>query len=234
MNERFQRTEMLLGSEGIGRLNSARIIVFGVGGVGGAVCEAAARAGIGHIELVDHDVVSITNINRQIIALTSTVGRKKVDVMRERILDINPAAEVVARDMFYTTETADEIDFSKYDYVVDAVDTVTAKLLIAEKCTSAGTPVISSMGTGNKLNPTRFEVCDIYKTEGCPLARIMRKELRKRGVGKLTVVFSPEEPIDTGAKEIGVRPVPGSVPFVPPAAGFVIAGKMIRDIVGVS
>ena len=224
MAEVFSRTELLVGSDKLDKLRNARVIIFGVGGVGGYVTEALARSGVGYIELVDKDTVSESNINRQIIALRSTIGKYKTEVMRDRIKDINPDAEVVVRNCFYLPETANDFDFTKYDYVVDAVDTVTAKLSIIVEADKAGTPVISSMGAGNKMDPTRFQVADIYKTSVCPLAKVMRRELKKRGIRKLKCVYSTEEPV------INAR-TPGSIAFVPSVAGLIIAGEVIKDII---
>ena len=236
MKEIFSRSALLLGEEGIEKLNKSKVAVFGVGGVGGYVAEALARSGVGHFVLVDNDDVSITNINRQIIATTKTVGRDKVEVMRERILEINPEADIEIRKCFYLPENADTFDFSDYSYVVDAVDTVTAKLEIIVRAKEADVPVISSMGAGNKLDPTKFEVADIYKTSVCPLAKVMRHECKKRGITKLKVVYSKEEsmkPIMTSNEEIpeGKRAIPGSVAFVPSVAGLIIAGEVVKDIV---
>ena len=236
MKEIFSRSALLLGEEGIEKLNKSKVAVFGVGGVGGYVAEALARSGVGHFVLVDNDDVSITNINRQIIATTKTVGRDKVEVMRERILEINPEADIEIRKCFYLPENADTFDFSDYSYVVDAVDTVTAKLEIIVRAKEADVPVISSMGAGNKLNPTKFEVADIYKTSVCPLAKVMRHECKKRGIKKLKVVYSKEEsmkPIMKSNEEIpeGKRAIPGSVAFVPSVAGLIIAGEVVKDIV---
>ena len=224
MAEVFSRTELLIGSDKLDKLRNAHVIIFGVGGVGGYVTEALARSGVGYIELVDKDTVSESNINRQIIALHSTIGKYKTEVMRDRIKDINPDAEVVVRNCFYLPETANDFDFTKYDYVVDAVDTVTAKLSIIVEADKAGTPVISSMGAGNKMDPTRFQVADIYKTSVCPLAKVMRRELKKRGIRKLKCVYSTEEPV------INAR-TPGSIAFVPSVAGLIIAGEVIKDII---
>ena len=225
---------MLIGKDASARLAGADVIVFGVGGVGGYVCEALARAGVGGLALVDHDTVEITNINRQITALTSTLGRNKADVMRDRILDINPNCRVTVHNVFFNAETAGNFDFSKYSYVVDAIDTVTSKLLIAKLCDDAGTALISCMGTGNKLDPSRFRVDDIYKTSGCPLARVMRRELKKLGIKKLAVLYSPEEPKKRpeGASpaQTGRKIPPATISFVPPVAGMMIAGKVICDI----
>ena len=190
----FSRTAFLLGEEGVEKLKKSRVAIFGIGGVGGYVAEALARSGVGALDLIDKDVVSVSNINRQIIALHSTVGRKKTEVMAERIKDINPEIQVTVHDVFYLPETASEFDFSKYDYVVDAIDTVSGKLALVEQAYQAKTPIISSMGAGNKLDPTAFEVADISKTSVCPLARVMRRELKKRGIEHLKVVYSKEEP----------------------------------------
>lgn len=231
----FQRTEMLLGNDAVKKLKDSHVIIFGVGGVGGYVAEAVARSGVGHISLVDRDTVSITNINRQIIALHSTIGRYKAEVMRDRILDINPDAEVTVHNCFFLPENADDFDFTQYDYVVDAVDTVTAKLEIIMRAKQKNVPVISSMGAGNKLDPTKFELADIYKTSVCPLARVMRYELKRRGVKKLKVVYSTEEsrkPVGAQKDEHGKVP-PGSSAFVPSAAGLIIASAVIRDLSGV-
>lgn len=222
--QQFHRTERLIGQEAVKKLNNARVIVFGVGGVGSYVCEALARAGIGAMEIVDKDVVDITNINRQLIALHSTIGKPKVEVCRNRLLDINPGMEVTARQCFYLPEESDEFDFSRYDYVVDAIDNVTAKLDIICKAKEAGVPVISSMGTGNKLDPMAFKIADIEKTKVCPLAKVMRKELRKRGVSGVKVVYSEEEPADTESR------TPASISFVPSAAGLLIAKAVIEDL----
>lgn len=233
MREEWIRTGMLLGDAAIERLKKSSVAVFGVGGVGGYAAEALARTGIGKIELIDRDVVSRSNINRQIIALQSTVGRPKVEVMRERMLDINPEIQVTARQCFYLPENASEFDFKNYDYVVDAVDTVTAKLSIIMRAREAGVPVISSMGAGNKLDPSLFEVADISKTSVCPLAKVMRKELKARGIRGVKVVYSKEPPkkLFYEAKEENRRMTPGSIAFVPAAAGLVLAGEVIRDIV---
>lgn len=244
MNQ-FERTEILIGQESMRRLSSKRVAIFGVGGVGGYTAEALARCGVGALDLFDNDTVSFSNLNRQIIALHSTVGRFKVDVMCERILDINPNASVLVHRVFYLPENADKYDLSVYDYVVDAIDTVSGKLEIIVRCKKAGVRVISAMGAGNKLDPTRFEVSDIYKTSVCPLARVMRRELRSRGVKDLKVVYSREEPVrsEPGSrtgnerfrdeKETAVSGrVPGSVSFVPSAAGLIIAGEVVRELAG--
>ncbi len=227
MEDRFSRTELLLGSKALKKLAESRVAVFGVGGVGGYVVEALARCGVGNIDVIDADTVSISNINRQIIATEKTVGRAKVDVCAERIKDINPIAKVNAYRVFYLPETEDLFDFSKYDYIIDAIDTVTGKIALAVNAQKANTPIISSMGAGNKLDPTAFEVADIYKTSVCPLARVMRSELRKRGVTKLKVIYSKEPPIKNKSGER----VPGSVAFVPSVAGLIIAGEVIKDLI---
>lgn len=237
MLNQFSRTELLIGAENMRRLRQARVAVFGIGGVGGYVAEGLARSGVGTLELIDHDKVSVTNINRQIIATTKTVGRYKVDVAKERILEINPDAKVYARPVFYLPGTEDAFDFTGYDYVVDAIDTVTGKLEIIQRAEEAGVPVISSMGAGNKLNPAEFEVADIYKTSVCPLAKVMRRELKKRGVKRLKVVYSKEKPLVplsecAGALEdSGKRQTPGSMAFVPSVAGLIIAGEVIKDLI---
>lgn len=230
-NERFSRTELLLGENAIMKLEDTRVAIFGVGGVGGYVAEALCRSGVGAIDLIDADTVSASNINRQIIALTSTVGRAKVEVMRERMLDINPDVKVSVHKIFYSEENSGEIDLSAYDYVVDAIDTVKSKLHLIEKAKACGVKIISSMGAGNKLDPTAFEVSDIYKTSVCPLARVMRTELRKRGVKDLKVVYSKEEPQHAVADGEGTRHAPGSVAFVPSVVGLIIAGEVIKDLV---
>lgn len=234
MEEAFSRTERLIGQSNMQILSEARIIVFGIGGVGSYVAEALARCGIGHFLLVDNDTVSESNLNRQLIATHRTIGMDKVLVMRERILDINPRAEIEVRKCFYLPECADTFDFSKYDYVVDAIDTVTAKIDIIVKAKACGTPVISSMGTGNKLDPTKLLVSDIYKTSMCPLAKVMRKELKARKIKNLKVVYSTEQAISVPEDGNGRRPVPGSVSFVPSVAGLMIAGEVIRDLIGVT
>ena len=232
VKEEHIRSAMLLGENGIKKLTAAKVAVFGVGGVGGYVCEALARAGVGELHLFDNDVVSLSNINRQIIALHSTVGRPKVEVMRERILDINPDCKVVTHQVFYLPENADDFPLSDFDYVADAIDTVSAKIELAVRCTAAGMPLISAMGTGNKLDATRFVVTDLSKTSGCPLARVMRRELKARGIGHLKVVYSTEEakkPISLTEEE-GARIPPASLPFVPPVAGLLMAGEIIRTL----
>lgn len=230
MKEQFSRTGLLIGEEGIQRLQQARVAVFGIGGVGGYVVEALARSGVGAFDLIDNDTVCESNINRQIIATFETLGRAKVDVMRERILCINPKAEVRVYNCFFLPENAGEFDFSDYSYVVDAVDTVTAKLEIIMRAKAAGVPVISCMGAGNKLDPTKFEVTDIYKTSVCPLAKVMRRELKKRGVEALKVVYSTEEAMKS-PENAGRRSTPGSIAFVPSVAGLIAAGEVVKDIV---
>lgn len=234
MIDRFSRSRLLLGDNAIELLKNSTVAVFGVGGVGGYVCEALARSGVGTLVIVDHDTVSLTNINRQIIALESTVGEKKVDVLKKRLLDINPEINVVARDEFFLPENSDTFDFSKYDYVVDAIDTVSGKIEIVMKAKAVGACVISSMGAGNKLDPTRFEVADIFSTSVCPLARVMRTELRKRGVDSLKVVYSKEvakKPLESEEKS-GKRQTPGSLAFVPSVVGLIIASEVVKDLVG--
>ena len=235
MHEQFLRTQMLLGTDALEKLQKARVAVFGIGGVGGYTVEALARSGIGQLDLIDNDDVSISNINRQILATHSTVGMPKVEAAKRRILDINPGCIVQTHQVFYTPETADQFDFTQYDYIVDAIDTVTGKLQLVERATAAGTPIICCMGTGNKLDASAFEVADISKTTMCPLARIMRKELGKRGIKHLKVVYSKEEALTpTGWEEeaaaLGKRQIPGSVAFVPGAAGLILAGEVIKDI----
>lgn len=249
MLTQFSRTELLLGKEGMERLKNARVAVFGVGGVGGYVCEALVRSGVGSFDLIDDDKVCLTNLNRQIIATRSTVGKYKVDVMKERMLDINPDVQVETYKCFFLPENADDFPFAEYDYVVDAVDTVTAKIELVMKCQSMGVPIISSMGAGNKLNASAFQVADIYKTKMCPLAKVMRRELKKRGVKKLKVVYSEEKPTrpiedmaiscrthcicPPGAahKCTERRDIPGSVAFVPSVAGLIVAGEVVKDLV---
>ena len=248
MLNQFSRTQLLLGTEAMEKLKRARVAVFGIGGVGGYVCEALVRSGVGAFDLVDDDKVCLTNLNRQIIATRKTVGKYKVEVMRERILEINPDCDVRVHQCFYLPETADQFNFSDYDYVVDAVDTVTAKVTLVLEAQKAGVPIISCMGAGNKLDPSRFRVADIYKTQGCPLARVMRTALRKRGVKKLKVIYSdeiPTRPIEDmsiscrshcicppGAKHKCTerRDIPGSTAFVPSVAGLIIAGEVVKDL----
>lgn len=223
MKEQFERTSLLIGEEAISKLNNSKVLIFGVGGVGGYVAEALARTGVGSITIVDKDTVSESNINRQIIALHSTVGRDKVDVLKERMLDINPDLNVDARKCFFLPDNAIEFDFSQYDYIVDAVDTVTAKLQIIVQAEEAGVRVISAMGAGNKVHPEMFEIADIYKTEMCPLAKVMRRELKNRGIKKLKVVYSKEKPVYKGD-------VPGSIAFSPSVAGLLMASEVVRDL----
>ena len=239
MSEQFLRTEMLLGSAAIQKLHSARVAVFGLGGVGGYVVEALARSGVGSLDLIDSDSVSVSNLNRQILATHSTVGMLKVDAARQRVLDINPACNVRTYPIFYTPDTADQFDFTQYDYIADAIDTVTGKLALVERAKAAGTPIICCMGTGNKLDASAFQVADISKTAMCPLARVMRRELSKRGIRHLKVVYSQEEALTpTGCEEeaaaLGKRQIPGSVAFVPGAAGLLLAGEVVRDLTGFS
>ena len=221
---------MLIGEESLKKLSTMHIAVFGIGGVGGYVTEALARCGVGEFDLIDNDTVNITNINRQIIATHDTLGRYKTEVMKERILSINPDAKVNLHNTFYLPENSAEFDFTKYDYIVDAVDTVTAKIEIIINAKKAGTPVISSMGTGNKLDPTQFEIADIYKTSVCPLAKVMRRELKKRGINSLKVLYSTEEPVKSIVGEVGEKPVPASIAFVPSVAGLIIAGEVIKEL----
>lgn len=225
MRESMERTAYLIGEEGVNRLSGKHVALFGVGGVGGYVAEALGRAGVGSITLVDKDTVSESNINRQIIATYETIGQRKTEVMANRLRSINPDIRVECRDCFFLPETADDFDFTGYDYVVDAVDTVTAKLELVKRANEAGVPIISCMGTGNKLDPSRFEIADIAKTTVCPLAKVMRRELKKRGIFHLKVLYSKEEPI----KKEGTA-VPGSISFVPPVAGLMIAGEVIKDL----
>lgn len=237
---RFSRTELLLGREKLEKLRAARVAVFGIGGVGGFAAEALARSGVGAIDLIDHDRIAQSNINRQIIAMDSTLGRYKTEVMRERIRDINPDCEVREYRCFYLPGESGAFDFSRYSYIVDAMDTVAAKLGLACEASSAGIPLISSMGTGNKLNPLGFQICDIYETSVCPLARVMRRELKKRGIEKLKVVYSKEVPLkhaegvlmdDKIPEGSARRSLPGSTAFVPPAAGLIIASEVVRELI---
>ncbi len=229
----LSRSEMLFGEEGLAKLQKTRIAVFGVGGVGGYAVEALARSGVGALELIDSDTVSLSNLNRQIIATWDTLGQYKVDAAKARVLSINPQAKVETHRIFFLPETAERFDFGAYDYVIDAIDTVSAKLALAERTYAAGTPIISAMGAGNKLDPTAFEVADIYETSICPLARVMRTELRKRGIPRLKVVYSKELPIRPrpDAAQEGRKRVPGSCAFVPAAAGLILAGEVVKDIV---
>lgn len=234
MLDQFARTGLLLGEEAMTKLSNSRVAIFGVGGVGGYVCEALVRSGVGQFDIIDDDKVCLSNINRQIIATRKTVGQYKVDVMKERMTDINPDVIVNVHKCFFLPENADEFPFENYDYVVDAVDTVTAKIELVLKCQEKGVPIISSMGAGNKLDASAFRVADIYKTQMCPLAKVMRRELKKRNVKKLKVVYSEEKPLkpieDMSTSER--RSIPGSVAFVPSVAGLIIAGEVVKDIIG--
>ena len=221
----------MLGKEAMQKLAASRVAVFGVGGVGGYTVEALVRSGIGAIDIIDSDTVSVSNLNRQIIALRSTVGQYKVDVFEERIGQINPDCTVRKYRTFFMPDTAGEFDFSQYDYVVDAIDTVTGKIELAVRCSECGTPIISSMGAGNKLNPAMLEVADIYETSVCPLARVMRYELRKRGIPALKVVYSKEKPLTPQGEKGGGKIVPGSTAFVPSAAGLIAASEVIKDLI---
>ncbi len=241
MLDQFSRTELLLGKSAMERLAKCRVAVFGIGGVGGYVCEALARSGVGALDLIDDDKVALSNINRQIIATTKTVGEYKTDVMKARILEINPEAEVNTYKCFFLPENASDFPFDKYDYVVDAIDTVTAKIELVMQCQMAGVPIMSSMGAGNKLDPTKFRVADIYKTQMDPLAKVMRRELKKRGIKKLKVVYSEEEPVIQAEDATAVqadrpgskrRGIPGSTAYVPSVAGLIIAGEVIKDLTG--
>ena len=243
MMTQFLRTELLLGEEAVKKLSAARVAVFGIGGVGGYTCEALVRSGVGAFDLIDDDKVSLTNLNRQIIATQKTIGRDKVEVMKERMLDINPDTDVRIYKRFFLPENAEEFPFAEYNYIVDAVDTVTAKIALVMKAKEKGIPVISSMGAGNKLNADMFRVSDIYQTNVCPLAKVMRRELKKRGVEKLKVVYSEEKPIkphvdnlfdtDIDQEHSQKRAIPGSVAFVPSVAGLIIAGEVIKDLCGI-
>ncbi len=228
----FSRTELLLGQEGVEKLKKARVAVFGVGGVGGYVVEALARSGVGTLDLIDNDVVSLSNINRQIIALHSTLGKPKTEVAAERAKDINPDITVHVHNVFYLPETATRFDFSAYDYVVDAIDTVSGKIALVEQAKAANVPIISAMGAGNKVDPTAFMVADVSQTTVCPLARVMRRELKKRGIEHLKVVYSKEEPLPAKAvdEETG-KPIPASVAFVPSVVGFIVASEVIKDLI---
>ena len=238
MHNQFSRTKLLIGTDKLERLSRARVAVFGIGGVGGYVAEALARSGVGALDLIDNDKVSLTNLNRQIYALHSTIGRYKVDVAKERILDINPKAQVTGSCTFYLPETADQFDFASYDYVVDAIDTVTGKLTLIQQAVEAGTAVISAMGAGNKMDPSAFQVADISETSVCPLAKVMRRELKKRGISHVKVFYSKEKPIkpqaakETPEEANGRRQTPGSMAFVPAAAGLMIAAEVVRDLTG--
>ena len=229
----FSRTELLLGEKSVEKLAKKRIAVFGVGGVGGFVCEGLVRAGIGEIDIIDKDTVAVSNLNRQLIALHSTVGQNKVDVLEERLKDINPKLILRKYKCFFLPETSYNFDFKQYNYVVDAIDTVTGKIELVLKAEEAGVPIISAMGAGNKLDPTAFQVADIYKTSVCPLARVMRRELKKRGIEKLKVVYSKEEPVKPVFAE-GEETVPGSVSFVPSVMGLIIAGEIVKELLSLS
>lgn len=247
MVNQFSRTELLIGKEGLEKLKRAKVAIFGIGGVGSFVVEALVRAGVYHLVLIDHDRVSLSNLNRQLIATRKTIGEYKVDVMKERILQINPYATVEVIKQFYMPDTAENFLDDSYSYIIDAIDTVTAKLSLVEEANKRNIPIISSMGTGNKIHPELLEITDIYKTSVCPLAKVMRQNLRKRGIKKLTVVYSKEEPIKIKEEEIekakqetvqqngevisGKKAVPGSISFVPGTAGLIIAGKVIRDLI---
>ncbi len=227
MNERFSRAVSIIGEDGLKKLNNASVIVFGLGGVGGAACEALVRAGVGTLGIVDKDVVDVTNLNRQLFATEDTIGIPKTEAAQKRLLSINPDLKIEKYNFFYLPETAHEIDLGKYDFVVDCIDNVTAKLELVEKCNAIGVPIISSMGTGNKLHPEMLEISDISKTSVCPLARVMRRELKKRGIHKLPVVYSKEEPFKTESA------VPGSVSFTPPVAGYLICSYVVRKILNI-
>lgn len=249
MSTQFSRTELLLGKEAMDKLSASRVAVFGIGGVGGYVCEALVRSGVGTFDLIDNDKVCLTNLNRQIIATHKTVGKYKTEVMKERMLEINPEADVVTHNCFFLPENADDFPFEKYDYIVDAVDTVTAKIELVMKAQEKNIPIISCMGAGNKLDASQFRVADIYKTQMCPLAKVMRRELKKRGINKLKVVYSEEKPtrpledMSISSKENDISPteaehecskrrdIPGSVAFVPSVAGLIMAGEVVKDLV---
>ena len=237
MLNQFSRTEIMIGSAGMEKLYNARVAVFGIGGVGGHTVEALARSGVGTLDLIDNDTVALTNLNRQIIATHSTIGKYKVEAAKERILDINPDVKVNIYKTFYLPDTASQFDFSQYDYVVDAIDTISGKIGLVMQANETNTPIISSMGAGNKMDPTAFRVTDIYKTNVCPLAKVMRRELKKRGINKLKVVYSEEKPIepllDLKPEETGInkRQIPGSNAFVPSVVGLIIAGEVIKDLI---
>ncbi|MDR0992926.1 MAG: tRNA threonylcarbamoyladenosine dehydratase [Ruminococcus sp.] len=229
MNE-FERTTLLIGEENLDKLKKSRVAVFGVGGVGGHCAEALVRSGIGMIVLIDNDTVAQSNINRQLCALQSTVGRHKTEVLRERFLDINPSLEIETHNLFFTSESS--FDFGRFDYVIDAIDTVSSKIEIVVRCDESETPVISAMGAGNKLSPARFEVSDIYKTSVCPLARVIRYELKKRGIKHLKTVYSREEPRKIAFFAKNGKPIPGSIAFVPSVCGLIMASEVVKDICG--
>lgn len=231
---RFSREEQLIGPQGLEKYQKARVAVFGAGGVGGYVIEALARAGVGALDIIDHDTVSLSNCNRQLLALESTLGLEKVQVAKARVLDINPACQVRAIPLFFTEETASQFDFSQYDYVADAIDTVSAKLFLIQRCKQAGTPVITCMGAGNKLDPAAFQVADIEKTSVCPLARVMRRELKKRGITSVKAVFSTEPALPPAAptepKGTAGHPAPGSISYAPAIAGLLLAAEILRGL----
>lgn len=229
MEMQFERTVRLIGEAAQKRLNASSVAVFGIGGVGSFAVEALSRAGVGRLTLIDADVVDVTNINRQLVALNSNIGTAKCEVMRRRAMDINPNAEITALQMFYDASTAGSLDLSGFDYIIDAIDSVTSKLLLIERANGCGVPIISAMGAGNKLDPTKFKVSDIYKTSVCPLARVMRRELKKRGIDKLKVVYSEEEPLSPA----GDARLPASISFVPSVSGLIIAGEVIKDLAGI-
>lgn len=231
--EEFSRTELLIHKDGLNKLKKSRVAVFGIGGVGGYVVEALVRSGVGEIDIFDHDIISLSNINRQIVATHSTLGRKKVDVMAERIHDINQFCIVHKYDIFFLPENQEQFDFQQYDYIVDAIDTITAKILLVQIAKSFNIPIISSMGTGNKMNPLELEVADIYQTSVCPLARVMRRELKKRNIKNLKVVYSKEKPIKTNSEvnQMTHKKTPGSISFVPSVAGLIIASEVIKDLI---
>lgn len=238
MVNQFSRSELILGKEKLEILKNSKVAIFGLGGVGGYVCEALARSGVGEFDLIDNDTVSITNINRQLIATLETVGKYKCDLMKDRILSINPNAKINTFKCFYLPETSNLFDFKKYDYVIDAIDTVTAKIDIIVKCKGLNVPIISSMGTGNKINPLMLEVSDIYKTSVCPLAKVLRYELKKRRINKLKVVYSKEKPIKVNPENLKMeenvkKNIPGSISFVPSVAGLIIASEVIKDLTGI-
>ena len=226
MENQFTRTELLIGQDALNKLSKTHIAIFGIGGVGGYVVEALARAGVGNLDLIDNDEVSVTNINRQIFALHSTIGKPKVEIAKERVLDINPEISIRTFKTFFEPKTSKEFDFTKYDYIIDAIDSVTGKIELVLKAKEVNVPIISCLGTGNKLHPEKFEISDIYKTSVCPLAKVMRTELKKRGIKKLKVLYSKENPI----KQSGQR-IPSSISFVPPVAGLIIAGEVIKDLI---
>lgn len=236
MITQFSRTELEYGKEALDKLYKSRIAVFGIGGVGSYAAESLVRAGVKKIDLIDNDTICLTNINRQLFALHSTIGLDKTCAAKQRLLDINPDAEITCRNLFYCKETENEIDFSEFDYIIDAIDTVSSKILIAQNAKTANVPLISAMGAGNKLDPTAFEVTDIYKTAVCPLAKVMRMELKKRGIKKLKVVYSKELPLkpkEISEEKSAKRQIPGSNPFVPPVMGLIIASEVVKDITGI-